>query len=150
MTSGVDLAIENLKMELNNVKLKLSECRKNGLDTKIAELKIMNIAPKINFAEVTKSYKDIEKINNMLNDAKMEIESMAPDSSNAANISPNNLKEIGDLINKINKALSNNRLQEAKNYYLESVILYKKLKNEDKKEVFKKLTNLKSELTKPH
>src|SRR3989338_6756051 len=144
MTSGVDLAIENLKMELNNVKLKLSECRKNGLDTKIAELKIMNIAPKINFAEVTKSYKDIEKINNMLNDAKMEIESMAPDSSNAANISPNNLKEIGDLINKINKALSNNRLQEAKNYYLESVILYKKLKNEDKKEVFKKLANLKS------
>ena len=42
-----DEEIEKLKTELNEVRLKLSELRKKGMDTKIIELKFMNYPNKI-------------------------------------------------------------------------------------------------------
>jgi hypothetical protein len=147
MSNGIEMTIENLKRELNDIQLKLSECRKNGLDTKIAELKVMNIPHKIKLVEVTQSYKDIEKINNMLEDVKNEMISI--EKSNPSNvINVDGLKRINILISKINKALNENKLQEARSYYLESVRLYKKLKYEDKKKVFERLDKLREMLSK--
>ena len=70
----------------------------------------MNIPYKIKLVEVTKSYKDIEKMNSMLEDVKNEIISI--ESTNAS-VNPkivgnNDLNEINILISKINKAISEN------------------------------------------
>ena len=48
--------------------------RKSGFDTKIAELKFMNLPYKVRLAEVTKNYRDIENVNSMLNSVHEELE----------------------------------------------------------------------------
>jgi hypothetical protein len=107
----------------------------------------MNIPYKIKLVEVTKSYKDIGKINSLLEDVKNEIISI--EKSNPDNvINDDGLKKINILISKLSKALNENKFKEAKNYYLESVRVYKKLQNKDKKEIFKKLNELRIRLTK--
>ena len=78
MSSDIDKEIENLKADLNNLKLKLSECRKNGSDTKIAELKLMNVPFKIKLVEATQSYKDIDMVKKMLEDVKRELSGIIP------------------------------------------------------------------------
>jgi hypothetical protein len=146
MSNGIDIAIENLKTGLNDIKLKISEYRKIGLDTKIAELKVMNLPYKIKLAETTKSYKDIEKVNSMLEDVKNEIESI--ENVNKPSLNNNNLSQISILIDKINKAIDETKLSKAKNYYLEAVELYKSLKISKKKEVFAKLNEIRNKLAK--
>ena len=74
MENNVNASIENLKNELNDVKSKLSEYRKKGFDTKIADLKMMNLPFKIRLAEATQSYKDIEKVNYMIKSVYEELE----------------------------------------------------------------------------
>lgn len=74
MVERIDLNIENLKLQLDDVKQRISLCRKAGLDTKIVELKVMVIPSKIEMVEITKDFKDMQKISSMLNDAKNEIE----------------------------------------------------------------------------
>lgn len=76
MDEGIDLTIEDLKMQLNEIKQRISQFRRRGLDTKIAELKVILIPSKIRIVELTREYKDVQKISNMLNDAKAELESI--------------------------------------------------------------------------
>ena len=146
MSNGIDKSIENLKTELRNVSLKLSELRKSGVDTKIAELKVMNIPFKIKLVEETKNYKDIEKINIMLEDVKSEISSTVD--ANETTTNDSSLNQINILMDKILGALNKNKPNEAKNYYLTSVKIYNELKNNDKKAVFGKLNELGGKLKK--
>ena len=74
MTSGMDIAIDNLKTGLNEIKSRLTEYRRLGLDTKIAELKAMNIPYKIKLAEATLSYKDIERVSMIINNVNEELD----------------------------------------------------------------------------
>ena len=146
MSNGFDLTIENLKTELHNIRLKISELRKAGLDAKIAELKAMSLPYKIQLAEATKSYKDIEKINIMLEDVKKEIGSM--ENADKTGINSDNLNQIIILIGKINKSISSIKLDEARHYYFGAVELYKSLKAGEKKEVFAKLNEVWGKLAK--
>ena len=67
------MAIDGFKGQLNEVRQRISLCRKKGYNTKIAELKIMSIPSKISMLEVTKDIKDAQKINAMLDDAAGEL-----------------------------------------------------------------------------
>ena len=80
MDEGIDLAIENLKGQLNEARQKISQSRKKGLDTKIAEIKLMAIPSKIKMVEITKDFKDVQKIIEMLNNVKIEIDGIEKDS----------------------------------------------------------------------
>ena len=60
---------EALKNKLEMLKKKISECRKKGRYTKIAEMKIKNIPSKIMMANVTLKKIDIDK-------AMLEIETV--------------------------------------------------------------------------
>ena len=144
MSNGFELTLENLKTELCNITLKISELRKAGLDTKIAELKAMNLPYKIKLAEATKSYKDIEKINSALEDVKSELNSV--ESTNEKADKSNEPSQISVLIGKINDALTENKLKAAKDYYLEAVNVYNKFKNGDKKAIFGKLNEIGNKL----
>ena len=76
MTDGIDMTVESLKGQLNDIKLKLSQLRKSGLNTRIAELKIMAIPSKIMMLEVTRDYKDMQKIAKLIADAKAEADNI--------------------------------------------------------------------------
>ena len=73
---GIDLSIENLKEQLNELKQKISQLRKQGLDTKIAVIMMMSVPSKIKMLEITKDYKDLQKIINIINNARAEIDSL--------------------------------------------------------------------------
>lgn len=73
---GIDLSIENLKEQLNELKQKISQLRKKGMNMKLADIRLMSIPSKIKMAEITKDYKDVQKINIMLNYAREEIASI--------------------------------------------------------------------------
>jgi predicted nucleic acid-binding Zn-ribbon protein len=64
---------ESLKNEYRELKAEVSEFRKKGFDTTIVNLKLMNIPSKIQLAESTREYRDIEKVKMMLNNIKSEI-----------------------------------------------------------------------------
>ena len=76
---GIDLSIENLKEQLNELKQKISQLRKKGMNMKLADIRLMSIPSKIKMAEITKDYKDVQKINLMLKDAREEIRSIEED-----------------------------------------------------------------------
>ena len=83
MVEGIDLTIESLKEKLNEIRLKVSECRKKGFYTKIAEIKLMAIPSKIKMVEITRDYKDLQKITSMLDDARNEILSVEKEGLNS-------------------------------------------------------------------
>jgi hypothetical protein len=140
--SGKIDAIENLKTELNEVKLRVSECRKKGFDMGIATLKMMNIPSKIRMAEITRSQADIEKAKRLLSEVKDEIDEV--EKKSAANME----KEINILISKINELLDQNNGEEAKKYYIEAVHAYKQMQDNGQEKVFKKLEEARRRLIK--
>ncbi|MBI2646844.1 hypothetical protein HYW99_00015 [Candidatus Woesearchaeota archaeon] len=144
MVEGIDLTIENLKIQLNEIKQKISQCRKKGLDTKIAELKMMLIPSKIKMAEITRDYKEVQKINNMLNDAKAELENIEKENLNSENETSEGkqLEEMHILIVKIEELLNENKIKEAKDNYLKCINFYKKFPENSKKELFERLNDL--------
>ena len=148
MVEGIDLTIENLKMQLNEIKQKISQCRKKGLDTKIAELKIMAIPSKIKMAEITRDYKEAQKINNMLNNAKAELEDIEKDGLNSGDETSeyNQLKRTYILIEKIEGLLNENKIKEAKDNYLKCIDFYKNLHEHGKKELFERLSDLRARI----
>ena len=148
MAEGMDLAIESLKEQLNDIKAKISICRKKGMDTKVAELKIMAVPSKIKMIEVTKDYKDVQKVSSMLDNARAEIESTEKEGLNSENeISKSDgLQEIFDLMKSTSMLLNEKRVKDAKIYYLKCVDIYKKLPEEDKRKAFKKLDDLRTSI----
>lgn len=148
MVEGIDLTIENLKIQLNEIRQKISQCRKKGLDTKIAELKMMLIPSKINMAEITRDYKEVQKINNMLNNAKAELENIEKEGLNSGNEASedNQLKETYILIEKIEGLLNENKIKEAKDNYLKCIDFYKNLPEFGKKELFERLSDLRARI----
>lgn len=66
--------IGNLKSNLNKIKVELSAARKKGINAGIAELMLMNIPSKIQMAEITMDKKDINKVMELLNSAKKELD----------------------------------------------------------------------------
>jgi hypothetical protein len=70
----VDEKIDYLKTELNELRNMIKDLRKNGKDMIIADLMLRVVDPKMAFYEYTKSHDDYEKIIQILNDARREIE----------------------------------------------------------------------------
>ncbi len=66
--------IDKLNSEFYEIKQKMSELRKAGIDVKIAEFKSANIPSKIDMIKITKDNKDIEKIKNMIQEVRQELE----------------------------------------------------------------------------
>jgi len=74
MTTGIDIALDQLKNQLREIRMQLSDIRKHGHDTFIAEQRIHLIPAKIQLAEATKNTKDIQIANQFLQEAMQELE----------------------------------------------------------------------------
>ena len=73
MVEDIEKQIDFLKRYFDGLKKAVSEARKKGLDTRIAELRMMNIPYKIRIVEVTKDKKDINRLKILLSKAEHEI-----------------------------------------------------------------------------
>lgn len=78
MESGIDIAIGNLKNELMFLKMELSEKRKKGFDTSIAQMHIPSIPSKIQMAEITKDPQDVQKAKQWIDLVKKELSLAEP------------------------------------------------------------------------
>ena len=76
MVDGIDIAISSLRDELNSLKQRISQCRRKGLDTKIAELMLMSVPAKIIMIGTTRDIKDVQKLTGILAKAKSEVEEL--------------------------------------------------------------------------
>ena len=72
ITRNLDKQIEFYKKYLEGLNKLIAKARKHGLDTKIAELRMMNIPHKIKYLEVTRDKADAKKVKKLL--AKLERE----------------------------------------------------------------------------
>ena len=92
-------------------------------------------------AEVTKSNTDIEKAHSAIEDVKNEIISI--EKSSMEEEKPTiDIDEISDLMEKANRSIGENNLQEAKSYYLKCVNVYNKLGKDAKRDIFEKLNKI--------
>jgi len=66
--------LDYLKTELNELRSMIKDLRKAGKDMIIADLMLRVVEPKMTFYEYTKSQDDYEKIIQVLNDARREID----------------------------------------------------------------------------
>lgn len=62
-----------LKEHLQNLKERISQARKQGMDTKLVEIKIVNIQPKIQMAQVTGQKKELRIVSALLGDVEQEM-----------------------------------------------------------------------------
>lgn len=69
-----DEKLDYLKTELNELRNMIKELRKMGRDMILAELMLRVIDPKITFYDFTKNHDDYEKIINIMNDVRREID----------------------------------------------------------------------------
>lgn len=141
MAEGIDLTIESLKEQLIGLKQRISQLRKKGLDTKIAELKAMAIPPKIKLAEATRDYKDVEKANKLVNDATSEVDGIEKGAP-----SENGLDKISALAEEIDGFLKESKNNEAKECYLKCIDIYKNMPDKNKKEVFARLNGIRAKI----
>lgn len=73
MVEDIEKQVEFLKKYFEGLKKAASEARKKGLDTRLAELRMMNIPHKIKYLETSKSKEDIKKLKVLLAKVEREI-----------------------------------------------------------------------------
>lgn len=79
MDGSEDKRVLELQNRLNFVKSRISDLRKQGYDTKIAELKMMNIPSKIQYFMTTLNKSDYKKAIKRINLVQTELESAKKD-----------------------------------------------------------------------
>ncbi|MEA2035898.1 MAG: hypothetical protein U9O94_00210 [Nanoarchaeota archaeon] len=72
----VEISKEKYEQELNDLKEKISELRKKGYNTKIAELFAMRIPAKIKLVMVTKTDRDMKKLQYLISSLKSELDEL--------------------------------------------------------------------------
>ncbi|MBI4438945.1 hypothetical protein HY640_03375 [Candidatus Woesearchaeota archaeon] len=65
--------IEAIKRRAKELRDKISSARKKGTDTRIIDIKMLGIAPKIQLADATKQKKDIDKANQAMDAIEKEV-----------------------------------------------------------------------------
>jgi len=65
--------IEELQIELKEIKAYISDLRKKGADVSLADMKIKSIPSKIVLAKITGEKEDAEKVKTILSDTKKEL-----------------------------------------------------------------------------
>ena len=150
MVEGIDIAIENLKSQLLDLKQRLSQCRKKGVETTIADLKLTSVPSKIRMVEVTRNLKDVQKAASMLNDAKTETEELEKQAREAKGYQPDEDEEskaMSYLLEELEDRVKRKEKDEAAKYYMKCFKLYSSMKPENKKKVFNKLNELRMFIT---
>ena len=147
MMEALDMTIENLKEQLIEIKQHISECRKKGKDTKIAELRVIPIPAKIKLLEVTREIKDVQKVISLLNLAKNEVDDIKKQGLNSEEPIEENLQGIRKLVDLMNKSIDSSNFSAARQNYQKARDMFPNLSREEKKEVYKSLCDISKRLS---
>ena len=149
MASGFDMTIESLKEELLEIKQRLSQYRKKGIETKIVELRIANIPSKIKMIEVTRDLKDVQKADAQLKLAKIDADELELLYQEKINQKPEVHKDeevsaIESLLDDAERLAAGKKMQEGKIQFMKCYKAYNELKPENKGKVFERLNKLRA------
>ena len=144
MVDGIDVTLEDLKQKLTDIKQKLSELRKKGYDTKIAELRLSAIVPKIKYLEVTREAKDVQKIKKLIDDTLSEIREIETGLTKRETMNP--FEEVNILIGKAQASIKEKKLEDASNYYNRITKIYNILSMEEKKDALPRVNEIRLKL----
>ncbi len=145
MPEGIDMTLDDLKNQLNDVRQGISFLRKKGAHTAFVEMKIASIPAKIKYVEVTRDFKDVQKVTSLMEEAKSEIkdaESLLVESMTEKNL----LGAVLYLMDRMEELLRTRQTGDARRFYMRCYEIYQKLNNEQKKEVFKRLSELRGRM----
>jgi len=152
VTRPVDESIENelqaLDDEFQELKTKLSDVRKKGRDTSLAEILTIDFTPKLKMAKATYDRKDIDELRHILDDIKKEID-LADNGSD--------FEHIDEMIKEAYQFLREGKIKEAKILYPKITKIYKLLDKDLQRTVYSACLDLndriekgKKELAKGH
>lgn len=71
--AGIEDTLDHIEGELGEMRQRLTNCRKKGLDASVCTLKIMRIPSKIGYARATQDKKDMDIVVELFNDTKKEL-----------------------------------------------------------------------------
>ncbi len=142
--SGVDLAIDNLKAQVSDLKQQFSQARKKGLNVSLPYLKFMNIPSKVGIAEATKSAEDIRRVILLLDEVKKELEETQKhgevDTKN--HDEQDTMQRIQSLFMEAAQAVRENHWEQVLKIYVEIRGLYPFIPEGLKKETYKRSLEL--------
>ena len=146
---GIDMAIETMRIKLADIKSKISQCRKKGFDTKIAELRIAGIPARIKLLEATREIKEVSVISLMLQDAAAETDEAEKNGEEQKkNVEYDLLVEqIIEAADSGLEELKYHNINKAKECYTNALGKYNSLPDERKKEVREQLEKLRNKLS---
>jgi hypothetical protein len=67
---------EIMRKHLQTLRERISHSRKEGMDTKIVEIKLMNVTPKIMMAQATRQKKDLDQVAGLLAEVEREMKQL--------------------------------------------------------------------------
>ncbi len=138
--SGVDMAIENLKAQVGDLKQQFSEARKQGFDVSLPYLKFLNLPSKVGIVESTKSLQDVHQLSQLIAEVKADLESAkkSAEESTKRNDEGNYLQRAELLAKEAAEAMQKNNRERLMKIYIEIRGLYPFLPDEAKKEMYKR------------
>jgi hypothetical protein len=129
--------IEKLKEEFKQIQADISKARKRARDTKIAEIKSMNIMPKIKMIEATYHPNDIKKVADLLDELRAEVQPLLDEIE---------YEKCQRLIKHISSNLKNGEIEKANANYARVMKIYSNLPKELKTLVYHECIELHKEI----
>jgi hypothetical protein len=120
--------LDALVEHLEELKQETSEIRKQGIDTTMVDLMMMDVLPKVKLARATYEQKDVDAVKKMLAQIRHEI-----DLAKTGTEFDDALKKIQDAYDKIREE----KYADAQQIYLELREVYTKLSGEMRRIVYK-------------
>ncbi len=135
----VEAELQSLADEFQELKARMSDLRKNGKDTRIAELMALDFTPRLRMAKVTYESKDINKIKQLLQDITTELKEAEEGSE---------FDHAMELIREAYEYIREGKLMEASVAYSAIVRLYKKMPGDLKRTLYLAGLDIKAKLEK--
>ena len=135
MVDGIDIAIDDFRQQLADIKQRLAEFRKKGKYTKIAEMRIVSIPAKIKMLEATRELKDVAKVNRMIDEANKEASFIENDGYKVED-EKDPFLELVKIAGKIKEEIKAGKKKDVIEMYNNAQNLYKSVQQNYKKEAY--------------
>ena len=148
--------IKKIEDEYKKLHDELSNLRKEGADMKIAELSLMNIPSKIDYARISKKEEDFTNVMSLLKNIEVEMNEARNELDNSKENEILDIKKpsareiIQDMLDGAAYFMQNARKSEAVDLYNEIMNQYKLLSKAEKKIVLPNCMELRKIILKKH
>lgn len=133
----IDAELQELDDKFQEIKAQMSEIRKKGKDTSIAETLALDFLPKLRMAKVTYEREDVIKIQQLLKDIQAELKEAQEGSL---------FKQITEKLEDAYESLRQGKPDEANSLYTDIISHYKELPKDMQRLVYSACAELRKRL----